>query len=747
MFVPRLSPQVAFRSTRQLVANAKLFYSTIPKDVSDCSEETRLKTELDADGPFQNSEDSISDHYQLAERAFARTRGKKRKPAKANIVVLDPKQAGLLRKRRTPGYFRRRHEQEKLSVLEGVELGVVSDRQPKSRHESALTSKSASAVRSNDIFSKIESQRNKLLVFKSSVSKEQAVRSIRYQEPMQKAVSKRRFEQLEQLLDSAYTLPQLRAYTKEYYGAANSKMTKRDIIHQIVTKYWKCVINDQMNESEDLITERIIDISTRDMYLLLLTNNGKILNNFARIGATLAVAIDENILIVRATRPIIKYVEVSLNKILSNVNTAVLPVKDIILNHTAGKVQPNKNEQELVSMVQRESAAYFEKRQTEANERDGDYNISAFGAKRISKAKKLLLWGIDYHPQLIEKVEMLSEESAESFRKFPFTNVESLDWINRNKDWYRLQQPIGKNSTKESSISHFSALLTDKKVDQWYDFLVGVNKLNETPHLMKLCTARETQKVFSLTLGQILASMNGSSETASTMFEPKVAQVASKLLELPPYDQSTSKDELFTVDQHEYYVQLKFMPDLSTVSASDTNAPPLELWFELDDYDSAITSTARCIIQQEQRALLLQTPHLPNDYRINVDTMAELIEPFEESPERWLEDQAGIKQFIQDAQLTFNTRKKLVIPNSVDVNLPSVGASGAIEKCNVRYDYVNACYHRVLRLVYKDKYMVQFSDVKAGSLGGRYTQVDFIGGEALSRDDFKQFLTDVAQSF
>lgn len=707
-------------------------------------EETKLKAEID-DVSLQKVEDSVSDHFQL-EPAFARTRGKKRKPAKANIVVLDPKQAGLLRKRRTPDYFRRRHEQERLSVLEGVELGVLSDRQRKNRHESGLGSKSSPRVRSNDIFSKIESQRNKLLVFKSSVSKEQAVRSIRYQQPMQKVVSKRRFEQLEQLLDSAYTLPQLRAYTKEYYGVANSKMTKRDIIHQIVAKYWNCVINDQMNESEDLITERIIDISTRDMYLLLLTNNGKILNNFARIGATLAVAIDENILIVRATRSIIKYVEVSLNKILSNVNTAVLPVKDIIQNHTARKANPNKNEQELVAMVQKESAAYFEKKLTEANERDGEYNISAFGAKRISKAKKLLLWGVDYHPQLIEKVEVLSKESPEPFRKFPFTNIESLDWINRNKDWYRLQQPISKNSSKENSISHSSALLTDKKMDQWYDFLVGLNPPNETPHLMKLSTGRESQKVFSLTLGQILTSINGSSEN-STFFEPKVAQVASKLLELRPYDQSTSKDELFTVDQHEYYVQLKFIPDLSTISASDTNAPPLELWFELDDYDSAITSTARCILQQEQRALLLQTPHLPNDYRINVDTMAELIEPFEESQESWLEDQAGIKQFIQDAQLTFNTRKKLVIPNSVDVNLPIVGAGGAVEKCNVRYDYVNACYHRVLRLVYKDKYMVQFSDVKASSLGGRYTQVDFIGGEELGRDDFKQFLTDVAQSF
>lgn len=756
MFVPRLNTPVALRRVRQLVANARLFYSTIPKGtVEFIEEETKLKVQddsetnfepIDADHSHQETEDSILDEFEMMDSAFARTRGKKRKPAKASIVVLDPKQAGLLRKRRTPDYFRRRsHEQGKLSVLEGVELGVLSDYQQKKRNERSSNPRVPSRLMSNEILSKIESQRKKLLIFKSSVSKEQAVRSIRYQQPMQKAVSKRRFEQLEQLLDSAYTLPQLRAYTKEYYGAANSKTTKKDIIRKIVEKHWKCVINDELNEAEDLITERIIDISTRDMYLLLLTNNGKILNNFARIGATLAVAIDENVLIVRATKPIIKYVEVSLNKILSNVNTAKLPVKDIIQSHTARKASPNSNEQELVSMVQRESAAYFEKCSADGDSTNGDYNISAFGAKRLSKAKNLLLWGIDYHPQLTEKVEVVSEEPIDSFRKFPFTGVDCLNWINKNKEWYRLQRPISKSSVEESRT--LSTLLTDEKLDQWYDYLVGVNKLNEEPHVMKLNAPSETQKIFSLTLGQILTTLSGSSAKSASMFEPKVTQIASKLLELPPYDQSASKDELFTVDQHEYYVQLKFIPDLSTMQVPDENAPPLELWFELDDYDSAINSSARCIIQQEQRALLLQTPHLPNDYRINVDTMAELIEPFDESQDQWLEDQPGIKHFIQEAQLTFNSRQRFAIPKSADVNLPRVASDGTTERCNVKYDYVNACYHRVLRLIYKDKYMVQFSDVKAGSLGGRYTQVDFIGGEVLTRQDFKQFITDVAQSF
>lgn len=262
---------------------------------------------------------------------------------------------------------------------------------------------------------------------------------------------------------------------------------------------------------------------------------------------------------------------------------------------------------------------------------------------------------------------------------------------------------------------------------------------------MHLKGVKETS-VFSLTLGQILTT-NENSQTKETLFEPKITQIASKLLELPLYDLTASKDEHYTVDQHEYYVQLKFIPDLSTLPDGSKNAPPLELWFELDDYDSAVTSTARCIVQQEQRALLLQTPNLPHDYRINNDRMVELTETAEEAQEQWLSEQPGVKKFIQDAQLTFSSRKKLKVPKSLDLNLPTLGDGAEVTHCNVQYDYVNANYHRVLRLMYMDKYMVQFSDVKGGSLGGRYTQVDFIGGEVLNCDEFKQFIKDVAQSF
>lgn len=647
------------------------------------------------------------------------TRGKKLKPTKTNFLVLDPLQAGLLKKRNTPSYFRSNNG-KKLSILEGVELGADSNSRvsTRSRH-------------SAKILQEIEAQRKKLLVFKSSVSKEQAVRSINYQKPSAKTMSRRRYDQLKHLLDSAYTLPQLKAYTKKYYGIAHSKTTKDKLIGTIMTDYWNCEPNDFMDESEDLILERIINIDIRDMYLLLLTNNGKILNNFSRIGATLAVALDENIMIVRGTASIIKYVEVSLSNILANVNTMTMNLRQFISDHSArDQMMSDTKLKELISLIQRESAVFFELMGSEPS--DDIYKISAFGRKRVSKAQNLLLWGAQYHPQLCEKVEQLNDNqtNVNSFQKFPFTDVECLDWINRNKEWYRLQKPIKKNTT----VEYENAIPSDEKLDKWYDFLMDQNK---EANILPLKLDEPPKKMFSITLGQLLTTINGE----DTLFEPKIPQVMTKLLELPLYDSLSSKDELYTVDQHDYFVQLNFIPNLSNVPYTNENAPPVELWFELDEYDVAITNTVHCLTQLQQRSLFLQTPQQPRDLKINVDIVAELTETYEEGSDNWLSRQPGIKKFLQDSRLTFQSKKNLVIPESMNVNLYHTDGKTS----DIRYDYVNAVYHRILRLKYMDKYLVQFSDIKGGSSGANHTQIDFIGGELLSRQDFKKFVKDISR--
>ncbi|SCW04166.1 LAFE_0H07536g1_1 [Lachancea fermentati] len=667
---------------------------------------------------FYSSSDDVPKELNQDLSQLKSTRGKKLKPENARFVVLNPAEAGIFKKRRIPGYFKPHNRQaERLSVLEGVEIGDKDVQLPKE---------------SNEILQEIESQRRKLLVFKSSVPKEQAVNSIHDLKPSDNSriMSSKRYEQLKGLLDMAYTLSQLKEYVRQHYDVTiNRSLSKKKLISKILIELWKCEVDETISETDDLIVERIIDVEKRDIYLLLLTNNGKILQNFARIGATLAVALNENKIIVRATGPLVKYVEVSLRKILDNVQREQLPVDDIIRNHTPVGSVPIMPPEDLISLIQKESAVYFEKL---LDDDPNGYFITAFGGKRIRKAKNLLLWALDYNPQSTNSIQFLGDQQMSLYKNYPFTDISCLDWTERDKEWFRLQKPAVKESIVKDIKDSVNLNLTEEIIDELYEKLVTT----ADNHIAKFNAISNTQNL-GITLGQFLNTSNGSNST----FQPKIANIAAQLMKLPLYDDMPNLDELYTVDQHEYYVQLKFIPDLSTTQ-SKRNIPPLELWFELDDYDTAINSSLRSVLHLEDRNIFLRTPQLPYDYKLNADQIVEVSQPYEENSESWLSDQPGLKSFLKDAQLTFQSRKKLFIPKRLELNLH-------LEGCDtpqpVMFDYVKVNYRRVLKLKYMDKYLVQFSDIKGGSGSGRYTQVDFINTEKVTRESFGNFVKDIVR--
>ncbi|SCV00710.1 LAME_0G11518g1_1 [Lachancea meyersii CBS 8951] len=654
------------------------------------------------------------------------TRGKKLKPKKAQIVILDPREAGLFKRKRTPAHFQRndRHRtKERLSALQGVEF---DDHGPSRRTLGSADSPAG------DILQEIESQRRKLLVFKNTVPKEQVIKSIHDLKPGADAqvMSLKRYEQLKALLEIAYTLPQLKEYAKQYHNLSSSKsITKKALIPKILDKLWHCQVDETMSEGQDLMVERIIDVQTRDIYLLLLTNNGKILQNFARLGATVAVALSENKIIVRATKSLVKYVEVSLRKILDNVQREIVSINDLIQEHSCDNnadITPSA----LVSLVQKESATYFEELPDENPE---TYAITSFGTKRIIRAKNLLLWALDYNPQVTESVKFLGEHDRSNYMAFPFTDIDDLDWVRRKKSWFRLQEPVKKGPT---TLVHKARrlVLTHGKTDELYQSLVET----QNDSVPKIQAAVES-KTWSITLGHILED----EEKQVTIFQPKVSGMVPKLMQLPLYDDIVTQDELYTVDQHEYYVQLKLIPKMDG-SVNTRNIPPLELWFELDDDDKAINSTVRCLLHAEDKSLLLETPHLSHDLKVTMDRTLEVTKSYDQAPQNWLEDQPGLKEFLLRARLTFRENEKLFVPKHLKYNLQFQDRS---EPEPVTFEYVNVKYHRVLKMKLMDKYLVQFSDVNGGSRGGHFKQVDFVNPECgdMSREEFGELMRNVAE--
>lgn len=645
-------------------------------------------------------------------------RGKKLNPEKTNIVVLNPKQSGLLRKRPSPNYFKLTSSLGGLSVLEGIEL-----------ENNNISSKKNTC---NDILNKIEQNRKKLMVFKNTVSKEQLMKSIMNLKPFESKLSPKRFQQLQNSIESAYSLPQLKQFCEKYYGFKRSNLTKKVLIDKIMKDFWNCCIDLDKNDIEDLVVEHVIDIEQKDMYLLLLTDNGRILQNFSRIGATIAVALNENKIIIRATRPISRYIEVSIVKILSNIYSEMIMMKDFIKNHTPIGLNNYKTPEQLISLVQKEGSTFFEKNIDDVT--GNTYIMSSLGEKKVNKTKSLLLWAMDYKPQLIDKTILCSNLSLEKYEyhEYPLTNTEWLDWLNRDKDWYRLERIESKQSNNGDISIKPTININDSMVDELYSIITNVQNINgQFPNIDNYASH---SKSMSITVGQILRTLNREEK----FFQLKVPQLVSKLLALPLYDTLKSKNELLGIDQHDYFIQLSFIPDLSSVN-HQYNLPPLELWFSLDDFDVAMQNTIRCINHLSERTVFLETPQLSCDFKVTMDHISDMIPLDNENPLDWIEqNQPGLKQFLDNSNLAFQSKKKLVIPKKLQLKFKIED-----KLLDITYHYIKVNYRRVLRLKYLNKYLVQFTEVKGGPLGGRFTQIDFIGNDPMNREEFGQFVRDI----
>ncbi|KAH7579474.1 uncharacterized protein CGFF_00495 [Nakaseomyces glabratus] len=666
------------------------------------------------------------------------TRGKKKMPEKQKIVVLNPGQVTSFKRRRrgpvtdhanthtTTDSLITRHNRPisaprtKLSILEGVDLGI-STNGSKEEDKEKLT---------DTVLEEIDQKRRKLMVFRSTVSEEQAVKAIGYQKPVKPIMSQKRYEQLENLLKSAYTVNQLRAYSKKMFGPSLFKKSKAFIIKKIMNEYWQCQVDENINEKDDLIIERELDIKTRDTYLLLLTDNGKILHNLARIGAILAVAPEENKIIIRASANVIRYVEISLNRILENVKTEIVPIEKLIRDHSIdGKLDGDMNVEQIIDLVQKQASVYIDLISDSSEEKQ--YNISAFGKKRIDTAKLYLTWASKYTPHVQEEYITTGDKCMkEKCKEYPYTDMDSFNWLDKNKLWYRLQLPENKLLGKTDKLE-YPPTIEMLDVKRIYDFLTDKN-ISLKQKLLPVKGTR--QHVISVTMGQLLKAGNSMIRT----FLPRIPTISNFLMDLPYFEETHEGNLSVLGENDDYYVQLKFKPDLSSIPPGIKSYPPnMELWFELDDRDNAIKASMDCIFSVSEKAVMLEAPQHPFDFKIVSDAVVSLNPSLEnDDPGQWLEGQDELKHYVDQAKLDFGQGNKMLLGNSVCVNIPTE-EEGTVQ---VRYDFVNTYRHRITRLKFRDRFLVQYSNINGGARGGQTNRIDLICDDNPDYNDFSNFI-------
>lgn len=634
--------------------------------------------------------------------------GKKLKPKQDHFLVLTPHQTGVMR---LPRKSKTLQSNSHLSILEGFDF---------KRHTENGTNHSQ--VRDVDILSNIQDTTSKLMKFKEQEDNEQMAKAIDSCKPSSEAISEKRYLQLEKVLDEQFTLQQLRNYCYLKHGVRKARIPKKNLIPTIITKLWNCSIDYNKSEHDDLIVENEISLETRDIYLLLLTKNGRILQNLARIGATIAVVIDENKLVVRATSHIFKYVEVSISRILENVVSDDFSIEEFIKDHSQIDGVHHMTPEEIIALMQTQSSSYVEITD------DSKYKISTIGRKNMNIINSLLLWVLNYNPQTTEI--LVPYDGGEKTEQYPLTNYEWINWVARKQSWHRIQQPVAINQEiKDTKID------LSEKIDKIWDIL----EINKTKCAKPL--AFTETKSLSIAFGHILENAQN-----KILFQSKIPEVVPKVLRLSLWDKDGYvEDDLFSVDQHLYLVQMKFVPNLADVSHK-VNVPPLEVWFTLDENNNADTSTVRCIHTYSDNSACIQTPTLSHDFKITVtDTVDALPEDLESSEFfDWLQrEQPSFRKFLQESNFSFGGLKKPRIAPSFELN---VKLEGMEEPQKIRYNYLHRYEHRLLRFKYKEDCLVQLSEIEGGSLGGKASSIDFISTNgSINKDIVRNFIDDVLQ--
>lgn len=625
------------------------------------------------------------------------TRGKKIKPEKPNIVVLDPRQAGLTSNKKvflSNSDYKWRNSTKNSTrmntLFEGIEL----------EHNN-------SSEKFSNKITDLSEETEKLLKFKTIASTQQVNQSIDSFKPTVKNISQEDYLSIEKQLTDSFTIKQLRAYVNELDPNHNlitsHRLVKHKLIQQIFNKLW----NGQISNVSINLQTKTIKLSQRHSKLLLLTHNGKILRNLARLNLNLFIQLNlsQNELKITSTNSILRFIEVSLNNILNNV----------CVTDWAPTITLNENQLNLITRI--------------CGVDINNNEIAAFGWKRIRLAERLVAW-IQSNDNKFNKNEQIetwlnTDAKKENIKWYPFNDIDSLNWLSKNENWGRFQQTNSLN-TEQDNIMKPIDIISEEKIDKLYEFFKN-SKTKDSVNLKS-----QHLNIFSVSMGQIIENNNANKH----LFQPKISNFSNKILQLPP--DTTSIDESMTdfINEPSYYLELNFSPSQKN---EIKNAPPIKLLSELDENNNIIYETIQCLTYLSTDEYLIKLPQLSHDYKITQDKVSDIIEYDSNDA---LINQPGLSEFLN--KFSFSPLKSFEdYIDKLEVNLPL----STDTKASIEYEFVSLNHHSMRRFRYLDKYPVQFSKVNGGPLGGSYTQIEFINDKTsnnmISRDEFSQFIKDI----
>lgn len=275
----------------------------------------------------------------------------------------------------------------------------------------------------------LEEQRKQLLVFKSEAPKELVFTSISSLKPFDPKLSKKRYEQLQMELGRSYTLSQIRAYLAEKAEKVRYRKSdpKSKLIDVLLSKVWKLRVSDEVSERSDVVVERSIRLSRREIFHVI-AESGQMPRNWTKSGAHVVILASEQRIIIRSTENTFNWIMAELHTKLESIRSETLDMR--LLNKVGGGTKNLP-----LSKIQQLTDVYIE-----VIPPGNHLRLFAPKTRSLATAKRVILQASGATNAI--KEEYLQDASPELASICDYARVlddDSVHWVNRSESWWRWQ--------------------------------------------------------------------------------------------------------------------------------------------------------------------------------------------------------------------------------------------------------------------------------------------------------------------
>lgn len=669
---------------------------------------------------------------------------------KSNLVILNAQTAGVIK--RIPQNFQKYQSKNETLFGRKPSLKLANNKNKKALKALKVSNDLASELlisrdtSQQEAFDEINSvdillddivneTNDDLLVFLKKENEEHVFNSINELKPPSSMISYAEYKRLFETVMTSYKRANLIEYCKSHFKSDKlpTSKVKKYYVNMILKDIWCLKSTSKKNLTK--IKTKVFN-SDKKINFFLFNKNSKILNKIRSNYVDLAPRGTDKF-IAKGTESRLQWFEATFNYFLQGLSKEYIDFTEI-----------NKFLQKSVcfSKIQDQDNVYFEK------VGENEYILNSSLNVKLQKVKRLIVWDMNYN----SKEKNTIGEFSDNLTYYSYNNSKSVPWIFRYDSWGRLRQAQvsekhlsdGENELKQSQFS-------DSDIDRLFDTL----------------NAKKKDSLISATFGEFLVNSNVKSYLNQENGIDKFLN-ETKLIEkpftfqttLPNLKEQTIKNPLFyenkelsevdnaVLDNHTYLAQIRLVPNpyirksskISTTDMSNLHKyPTIEMWMEIDQRNEIQYDTLSVLAVSEEYNHYLNLSDKSSDLKFSntiTDTIYKLPVDEKDSSKQedvgsfdWLEkkndtvplqfaEQPDIYRFLKESKLFFGSDKGVHISKEVTINIKD--PEGNVVPIN--YIYVNSNYKRQLDFAYEDGYLLQFSNIQGGILGGERIEVSLI---------------------